>query len=54
MLGVPTRHRPEHRSICRADLKRFYGREIEACDGCPLISNGCACLKLDVGLEKCG
>ena len=31
-------------TICRADLNTF-GCE-EACDGCPLITNGGSCLKL--------
>jgi hypothetical protein len=52
-MNVLARHAQEQRAICNADLKSFYGREIEACDSCPLISNGCACIKTSE-IEKSG
>lgn len=37
----------QHGIVCQADLKAYSVHGIEACDSCPLISNGDPCVKLD-------
>lgn len=44
MKGLQSR--PQHRIICNADLKRYAHSPSEACDNCPLVSNGSPCIRM--------